>query len=102
MTAPALDIREKDLQRHVRTFAEQMGWSVHVTWVSMHSPRGWPDLTCYRHGELVCIELKREKGKMSPEQEAWLERLCTVPGVRWAGVIRPSQWFAGELDAILR
>ncbi len=100
-------LREKDLQRHVRAYAERLGWSVYVCWTSIHSPRGWPDLTLYRAradgtGELVCIELKTERGKVSGPQQAWLYRLGTVPGVRWAGVCRPSDWFAGKLDEVLR
>ncbi len=107
MTTGDLGIRERDLQKHVRAYAERLGWAVHVTWVSIHSPRGWPDLTLYRErpegaGELVCIELKSERGIISEAQQMWLDRLRTVPGVSWAGVIRPSNWYAGELDAILR
>lgn len=100
-------IREKDLQKQVRAFAEQLGWRVHVQWTAIHSPRGWPDLTLYRcrqdgTGEIVAIELKSEKGKTTPFQDAWLDALKTVPGVKWAGVIRPSNWYAGELDEVLR
>lgn len=104
---PRLDILERDLQRNVRQFAEGLGWKVHVQWTAIHSPAGWPDLTLYRRnrdgvGELVCIELKREKGKTTPKQDEWIAALASVPGVTFAGVIRPSNWFAGELDGVLR
>ena len=107
LSTAATEVREKDLQKHVRTFAKQMGWKEHVTWLSMLSPRGWPDLTLYRQrsdgvGELVCIELKTEKGKTTPYQDEWLAALATVPGVKWCGVVRPSGWFAGVLDDVLR
>lgn len=102
MTNQLNDLLEKDLQKHVRKFAEGLGWKVAVTWTSLHSPKGWPDLFMVRHGEAVAIELKREKGKVTPEQETWLAELRMVPGVKFAGVIRPSQWFAGELDGVLR
>lgn len=101
------DLREKDLQRHVRAYAEQLGWAVYTCWTSLHSPRGWPDLTLWRArpdgtGELVCVELKSARGRVSDAQQAWLERLRLVPGVSWVGVIRPADWYAGVLDEVLR
>lgn len=98
---------ERDLQRHVRALARQMGWAEHVAWVSIHSPRGWPDLTLARArpdgvGELVFIEFKRERGRTTDAQDWWLAFLRTVPGVRWCGVVRPSNWMAGVLDEVLR
>ncbi len=115
---PANDLRERDLQKHVRAMLAQFGWKVAVTWSSLHSPKGWPDLfavrcdTCRRpdceypgmsHASSFCaIELKAEKGKVSDEQKAWLEALGALPGAAFAGVVRPSMWFAGELDDMLR
>lgn len=110
---PALDITERDLQKQVRAMLTQFGWRTAVTWTSLHSPKGWPDIFAVRRKrsglgitlvvtEAVAIELKREKGKVSPEQEAWLADLARLPGVTFAGVIRPSDWFAGVLDDVLR
>ncbi len=102
MTAnPVLDLRERDLQKQVRAFAEGLGWKVAVTWNSLHSPKGWPDLFCVRGDEAVAIELKAEKGKVSEYQQAWIDALAGVPGVKFSGVIRPSDWYAGALDAVL-
>lgn len=100
--SPVTDILERDLQKHVRAFAEGLGWKIAVTWVSIRSPKGWPDLFAVRRGEFVAIELKSERGKVSPDQEAWLDALREIPGCRFAGVVRPSGWFAGELDEVLR
>lgn len=104
---PRLAISEKELQAHVRSFAEMCGYCVYHTFDSRHSPAGFPDLTLWREtadgkGELVFVELKSEKGRVTLAQQIWLVRLGTVPGVRWAGVIRPSDWFAGKLDSVLR
>lgn len=106
---PTIDLLEKDLQRNVRALAVQLGWKVHVQWTAVHSPRGWPDLSLFRgvdggdgDGELVFIELKREKAKTTPFQDEWLAALATVPGVKFAGVIRPSDWYAGRVEQILR
>lgn len=103
MSAPAvIDLLEKDLQKHIRKLAEQLGWHVAVTWNSMNSPKGWPDLFCVRRGEAVAMELKREKTKTTEYQDAWLADLAEIPGVRWAGVIRPSDWYAGKVEELLR
>jgi len=115
--SPALDISERDLQRNVRQFATDLGWKIAVTWNSLHSPKGWPDLflvrcdTCRRGdceypdgshtSSFIAIELKSQKGKVSEHQEAWLAALRAA-GARYAGVIRPSNWYAGELDEVLR
>lgn len=101
-TNPVLDIREKDLQKQVRQFAEGMGWKIAVTWTSIHSPRGWPDLFMVRGPQFCAIELKAEKGKVSEHQEAWLAALRELPGARFVGVVRPSDWFSGALDEVLR
>ena len=116
-TSPvALSLSERDLQKQVRAMLYQFGWKTAVTWTSLHSPKGFPDIFAVRYAactlqqcesdehptEAVAIELKSEKGKVSAEQEAWLDLLRRLPGVKFAGVIRPSQWYAGELDEVLR
>ena len=51
---------------------------------------GFPDLVLVRDGRLIFAELKRESGKLTPEQEGWLELLrATSAGVY---VFRPSDW----------
>ena len=50
-------------------------------------------------GRLVIAELKSERGKVSPEQRAWLDTLGMVPG------IEVFVWYPADLDdaiAILR
>lgn len=109
IAAPLAHMQERELQKHVRAMLSQFGWRTAVTWTSLHSPKGWPDLFACRKcagigcgTEAVAIELKREKGKVTPEQAEWLAMLGELPGVKFAGVIRPSDWFAGALDAVLR
>lgn len=48
------------------------------TWRSFHSPAGFPDCVMVRiepGPRLIFAELKSEKGKVTPEQEQWLEAL---------------------------
>jgi Holliday junction resolvase len=97
-----LTIRERDLQKQVRAMLDAFGWRTAVTWTSIHSPRGFPDLFAVRGPEAVAIELKAEKGKVSEYQTAWLDALAQVPGVKFAQVVRPSSWYAGVLDEVLR
>lgn len=117
----AQELSERNLQKQVRNMLDQFGWTTAVTWSSLHSPKGWPDIFAVRLNhdasvrknsgddgwslqttEAVAIELKSERGRVTPEQGAWLDLLRRLPGVKFAGVIRPSQWYAGELDAVLR
>lgn len=37
---------------------------------------GWPDLVLVRPPELLIVELKTDKGRVAPEQTAWLEALA--------------------------
>lgn len=98
----ANDLRERDLQRQIRAMLDQFGWKTAVTWNSLHSPKGWPDLYAARGAVFVAIEVKREKGKVSADQEAWLDALRQLPGAAFVGVVRPSDWFSGVLDDVLR
>ena len=77
--APA--IREKDLREQIRSLVKIYGWRWAFTQYSLRSPKGLPDLQLVRPPRLIYAELKSETGKLSPEQEAWLEDLRGVPGV---------------------
>lgn len=95
-TSGASDIAltEKEWSRQVRELAELLGWAVYHPWLSIHSPRGWPDLALCRPPRLILAELKTEKGKVTPAQGRWLGLLAECPGVE-AHLWRPS-----DLDAI--
>lgn len=71
-------------------------WATH-----MSGETGWPDLVLARPGRLVIAELKRSGKDPTPEQEAWLDVLRTVPGVTVA-VWRPEDWRSGEIERVLR
>ena len=75
------DLSEKDFQRQVTDLAALFGWEVWHPWLSIHSPRGWPDLALCRPPRLILAELKREKGVTSPPQDRWLGLLAACPGV---------------------
>ena len=60
---------------------------------------GWPNITAVRGDQLLFAELKAEKGKVTPEQQAWLDVLANVGTT---AVWRPAQWASGEIEAVLR
>ncbi|HET7070108.1 MAG TPA: VRR-NUC domain-containing protein [Nocardioides sp.] len=62
---------------------------------------GWPDLSCFKAGHRpIFIELKREQGKVSDDQIAWLQllNLCGCPAV----VVRPSDLREGRVETIFK
>lgn len=69
---------EKELRQSIVRAAREFHWRVYFTWSSMHSPAGFPDLCMVRGPRLIFAELKTDKGKVTPEQEAWLVDLGRV------------------------
>jgi hypothetical protein len=87
-------VSERDLTAYVRDLAQLFGYRRYHTWLAKHSPAGFPDEVLVRGSRLIFAELKSERGKVSPEQEAWLEALRHVAGVE-VYVWRPI-----DMDAI--
>jgi hypothetical protein len=82
---------EAAFQGQVLELARVLGWRCYFTWRSYHSPAGFPDLVLLRPPRLLFIELKSERGVVTPDQDGWLADLGRVPGAE-AYVFRPSQW----------
>lgn len=104
---------ERTLQDRVIYRAKKYGWRyAHAgrgiieredgsTTVTTPMSAGWPDMTLAREGSrLLFIELKRQQGETSSEQDAWLW-LLNQCGTR-AIVIRPSHLREGIVDLILK
>jgi hypothetical protein len=106
---------EREFQREVVQRAKALGWFVfhalpgqgrnrHLT--LFIGKRGFPDLVLCRPPRLVFVELKSETGKLSTDQQEWLEalRACGVEVYVW----RPSDLeqvttiLSGETDAYSR
>jgi hypothetical protein len=65
---------------------------------ALTSGKGYPDLTLAGpDGQLVFAELKTERGRLAPEQEAWRDRLLGA-GADWR-LWRPSDW--REIEQLL-
>lgn len=88
-------MRERDIQDMMEEAAGYLGWRCFHDRDSRRNNPGFPDLVCVKGGKLLALELKTEKGRIRPEQEAWIAELAQVPGVT-ARIVRPS-----DLDEIL-
>jgi hypothetical protein len=84
------DVTEKQFMAAIVEMAQMLGWLVYHTHDSRRSEAGFPDIVCVRRDRVVFIELKKEKGRLSEEQERWLSAL----GLAGAAVHcwRPSDW----------
>lgn len=84
-------ITEKAWMGTVLDAARLYGWEAYHTYDSRRSQPGFPDLILVRGPRMLVIELKTERGKVSPAQVDWLARLEDVREVS-VMVARPSQW----------
>jgi hypothetical protein len=90
---------EKAFMQVVLDAARLLGWRCYHPFDSRRSAPGFPDICCVKPGRLIFIETKGSKGRVSPDQEAWIETLATVPGVT-ALIAWPDQW--DEIEQALR
>ena len=94
---------EKDFQTGVLKLARFHGFALaYHTHDSRRSAPGFPDLVLVNPptGRVLWRELKTNKGRVSPEQRAWLDGL-TAAGMD-AGVWRPNDLDTGLVVAELR
>jgi hypothetical protein len=91
-------LNEAQWQRQVIDLATQLGWAEYHAYLSIRSPRGWPDLSLCRPPRLVLAELKtdRKASVLAPSQQDWIALLERCPGVE-VYVWRPS-----DLDDVVR
>lgn len=90
-----LKLSEKDFSQQVVDLARTLGWRVYRTWSSIHSPRGFPDLTLCKPPHLIYAELKVGKGTLTEAQGEWLTVLRACPGVQ------TFVWFPEDLERIV-
>jgi len=92
------NLLEKDWQRNVLRVAALYQWNLtYHTFDSRRSAPGFPDLILLKGSRMLAVELKREDGRLSPEQRAWLVGL-EAAGIE-VDVWRPSD--LTEVVAIL-
>jgi hypothetical protein len=91
-------VSEKAFQQTVIDYARLKGWRVFHPYHMHRSSPGWPDLILVKGKRLLALELKSERGRLSPAQKEWLAALAGVQEVH-TRVFRPSDW--GELEGLL-
>lgn len=82
---------EKELQQTILKDARTLGWRCYHTFDARRSAYGFPDVICLRDTRCLALEMKTNRGRVRPEQVAWIEAFGRVPGVT-AGIIRPRDY----------
>lgn len=92
----ARDMTEAQLQAAIIGAAQRLGWLVYHTHDSRRSAPGFPDLVLVHAGRGITLfrELKRSTGKVTAEQQRWLDAL-TAAG-QDAAVWRPVDWLTDD------
>lgn len=80
---------ERSWSVHVEQLLRLTGWRFFHPWISIRSAAGFPDLLAIRDGRCIVLELKSERGKLTPAQAEWLALFAAVPGCE-AYLLRPS------------
>lgn len=86
---------------HFTTTLTKTGWRTPVA----ADGAGFPDLILCRKGRLVAAELKAEKGRVSLEQQRWIDELGAVSvGTDRVQMFvwRPKNWRNGDVEIALR
>ncbi len=89
---------ERQLLDAVRDACRWSGLLCYHTFDSRRSERGFPDLVVLGTRGILWRELKTERGRVTPDQREWLDRLRQAGAD--ADVWRPSDWPARVLDEI--
>src|SRR5690606_33814887 len=72
----AREMRQAELQEHVRQLCNKLGCLYYHTWRSDRSPAGFPDCVIVtRDSRLIFAELKREGKQPTTAQREWLAAL---------------------------
>lgn len=80
---------------HARPAQTSKGWRTPVA----YDGKGYPDLTLVGNGRVVFLEVKSDKGKLSPDQEGWKRHIIQA-GAEYF-LLTPQSWTSGEVDTIL-
>lgn len=84
---------ERQFQAAIVQLARTAGWRVYHTHDSRRSEAGFPDLVLVhaKRRQLLFMEVKSERGRLSKDQREWLDDLSKAT-LTAGGVVRPSDW----------
>jgi len=83
-------VTERQLLDAVRDACKWSGLLVYHTHCSRRSEPGYPDVTVCGPSGVIFRELKAERGRLTPDQRTWLDRLRQAGSD--AAVWRPTDW----------
>lgn len=89
---------EAEFQKKITDLCDWLHLKWHHETDSRKSKRGWPDLVIAGDNGVIFTELKRENGKVSPEQQEWIDQLRVAGATVY--VWRPSDW--DEVERVIR
>jgi hypothetical protein len=96
MSDPAAAMSEAALETAVRAILRDLpGLLWYHTRDSRRSPHGFPDLVIAGPRSVLWRELKRQDGRLRPQQEWWLHALAEAR--QDAAVWRPSDLLSGNI-----
>lgn len=90
-----MKLNEKQFLQALRDLARLLGWMEYHTYDSRRSTAGFPDLVLVRNGRIIFAELKVNRNRPTPAQQAWMEALRSCPQVEvylwtpqdWDGIV---------------
>ena len=92
---------EAELQSAVIEMAQWLGYRLQYhTFDSRRSNEGFPDLVLVGRGRVLFVELKSEKGQLSPSQLDWYAGLLDIGAEVY--VWRPKDWLDGTVEKELK
>jgi|PlaIllAssembly_1097288.scaffolds.fasta_scaffold219083_3 hypothetical protein len=102
--AIAAAMSEDELLTHVLDIAWLYKWRRYHVRNSkqgiIQGETGFPDVVLVKRERLLFIELKKQDGRTSPDQRAWIADLLAVPGIE-TFIWRPSDWLDGTVQRTL-
>jgi hypothetical protein len=81
---------EKEFQAQVVELARRRGWRIYHPFDSRRSNPGFLDLVLVRGNRLIFAEVQAQRGKVSPQQDAWLDALDLTGAECY--IWRPTDW----------
>jgi len=84
-------VTEKEFLAQVIQLGRIYQWGCYHTHDSRRSAAGFPDIVMVRLSRILFIELKSERGKVTPVQQEWLDAL-ELTGKVETYLWKPSMW----------
>lgn len=76
-----IKISEKDITHQIRSLLKTYGIFHWKVWQGLGSTPGVPDIVGIYNGQFLGIEVKTEKGKLSPHQERFIANINANGGL---------------------